>query len=310
MRKYRASNRVPFGGFILLILIAVIGGAILGGILWAVDDYVHFYLVIVFPLFAGAIAGALLRLGVTAGKVRSPLFALLMGFIAGLVMFGVYHYADYTITFLGILREPTVQTGGKVPSDADVDKLTKELFQDYHVSDSGFLGYLEYEANIGFSITNADYVNNDSDLNLTGNLVWAYWGIEILIAMITAGAIARGAANQPFDEESGDWYGSPSRLGITTTKNSKALTTALKDGNWQQAGSLLTTQGIGYPRHEVLLRRSRTPSAVPQQQDIYLTVNYAQRSNRTVVKSSGLVSPSELDLIQRSMQTQSIAAQR
>ena len=56
MRKYRASNRVPFVGFLLLLLIAVLGGAVLGGILWAVDDLAHFYLVIVFPLFAGAIA--------------------------------------------------------------------------------------------------------------------------------------------------------------------------------------------------------------------------------------------------------------
>src|SRR5579871_2337802 len=294
MRKYRASNRVPFVGFLLLLLIAVLGGAVLGGILWAVDDLAHFYLVIVFPLFAGAIAGGIFRIGVRLGKVRSPLFALLMGILAGLIMFGVYHFADYYVTFRGTIRDAITASYNTTPTDAQLDQaINQELTN--KVGDTGFVGYLKYYALQGFSITNSTFGETDTsdDMQLQGNVVYGYWVVEILIAAITAGALAYVAANQPFDEESGGWFGAPTRLAQTTTKNSKALINALKDGNWQQAGAQLTAQEIKYPRHEVLLRRAPTPGAVPQQQDIYLTVSFAQRRGRTVVKSKGLMAPSE-----------------
>ncbi len=95
MRKYQPSNRVPFGSFILLALLAIVGSAVVGGILWALDAYAHFYLVIVYPLIAGGIVGGVLVLGVRVGKVRSPFIAMLIGLVCGVLIYGVYHYASY-----------------------------------------------------------------------------------------------------------------------------------------------------------------------------------------------------------------------
>ena len=95
MQKYRASNRMSFGGFILLLVLTIISAAALGGILFALDYYLHFYLVLIFPMAAGAIAGGLLVRGVYTAKVRSPLVAGIVGLLCGVLMFGVYHVASY-----------------------------------------------------------------------------------------------------------------------------------------------------------------------------------------------------------------------
>lgn len=304
MRSYRASNHTPFSGFLLLLLLALVSGAALGGILWALDNYLSFYLIVVFPLFAGAIAGGLLLLGVRAGKVRSPFTAALMGVIAGLVIFGVYHFASYYVTFRGVVRDAIVQSDNVTPTDAQLDQaINQELMK--QVSDTGFTGYLRYAAQQGFSITNSTFESDSSDdLQLQGQTVYLYWVVEIVIACGMAGWLAAREAGQPFDEDANLWYGSPTRLAITSVKSRKALFNALKQGDFQTAGSLLTTQEIKYPREEVLIRRSPAASGRLAQQDIYLTVNYCQRKGRTVIQRRGVVSPSELDLIERAMATQ------
>jgi hypothetical protein len=111
MRKYQPSGRIPYLGFILLILVALLGGAAVGGILWALDHYLNISLVFVFPLFAGAIVGGLLVLSVRSTKVRSPFFAALMGIVAGIVIYGVYHAASYYVSFRGEIREFYAEEG-------------------------------------------------------------------------------------------------------------------------------------------------------------------------------------------------------
>ena len=305
MRKYRASNRVPFGSFLMLLVLAVIGGAAVGGILWAVDAFVHFYLVLLFPIVGGAIAGGLLARGVHAGKVRSPFIAGLVGVISALVMFGVYHGASYYVTFRGDMHEAYIENTGKGASDDDFERaLNKLMFTE--VGDTGFVGYLKLAAREGFSITRtSSSFSGDSGLELKGDIVWGYWAVEILLAAGFAAVIAAREAGQPFDEEANAWYGAPALMAIASNKSRKALVNAIKDGDFLQAGSFLTTQQIKYPRLEVTIRRSPA-SASTIMTDAYLTVNYLQRQGRSTAVRSGVVSPSELDLIQRGMQQASL----
>ncbi|MEO8392707.1 MAG: hypothetical protein ABI700_06925, partial [Chloroflexota bacterium] len=125
--------------------------------------------------------------------------------------------------------------------------------------------------------------------------------VELLLAGIIAAVLASNEARQPFDEETNEWYGAPTALALATLKARKPLDTALKDGDYQTVGSLLTVNNIRYPRNEIMLRRSPAASGSLAQQDIYLSVNYAQRKGRTVVKKAGLISPAELDLIKRAI---------
>jgi hypothetical protein len=115
--------------------------------------------------------------------------------------------------------------------------------------------------------------------------------------MIAAAAVAWGAAKQPFDERSGEWYGDAERVGRASHKGRKELVNAFKDGRYAEAGRMLTRGEIKYPLMEVTTRRS--PDA--QAQDIYVTLNYVQRQGRGSPIKTGLVSPGELDMLVKAM---------
>jgi hypothetical protein len=306
MRKYRASNHTPFGSFLLLLILGILSAVAVGGILWAVDNYLHFYLVVAFPLFAGLIAGGLLVLGVRSGKVRSPFLAGLIGLVTGVLIFGVYHYATYYVTFRNDARAIYIKNVGETPTDQELDQAIDVLFLDKKdgVGATGFIGYLKFTARIGLTITNSTSVTStdtSTDINLKDQWAFVYWGAELLLAGIIAAIVAAREAGQPFDEDANAWYGKPTVLAAATLKARKPLDKALNDGDYQTAGGLLTVQNIRYPRNEVLLRRSPAATGSMVQQDIYLTVNYCQRKGRSVVKKAGLISPSELDLMKRTI---------
>src|SRR5689334_21763113 len=245
MQKYRASNQMTFGGFILLLVLAIISGAALGGVLFALDYYLHFYLVLLFPLVAGTIAGGLLTRGVYAGKVRSPFMAFLVGLICGILMYGVYHAASYYIGFRGVMRSAYVEKTKENLSEADLDKLVNAFLNYNKVDDTGIVGYLKYTTLEGITITStSSYGSTSSSDTLKGNLVWGYYAVEILLAGLIAAFMAAGAAGLPFDEDAGEWYLPPMYLAATTGKARKELLNALKVGDFQQAGALMTRENI------------------------------------------------------------------
>lgn len=298
MQKYRASGRMSFGGFILLLLLAVIGATAMGGILFALDYYLHFYLILVFPMFAGAIAGGLLARGVYSAKVRSPLIAGLVGIICGVLMYSVYHVASYYVGFRTDMRQVYVKNVGKEPTDAEFDSELDALLQD-EVGDKGFVGYLKLTAKEGITITStSSYTSTSKGETLKDNLVWGYYGVEILLAALFAAFIAGRAAGEPFDEDANEWYGPPMLFATTTTKSRKDLVNALKDGNFQQAGTLLTQQDIKYPRIDMNIRRSKNGGS---SQDTFIQLAYRQRSNRSNTIRTGVVSSSEFESIKRGM---------
>ena len=296
MQKYRASNRMSFGGFILLLVLAVISAAALGGILFAVDYYAHFYLVLMFPMFAGAIAGGLLTRGVYSAKVRSPIVAWLVGLICGVLMFGVYHFASYYVGFRTDMRKAYVENVGQEPTDAEFDEVLDLLLKD-EVGDVGIMGYLKLTAKEGMSITRTAS-SSSSAIDLQDEWVWVYWGVEILLAGLFAAFIAGRAAGEPFNEDSNDWYGPAMFFATAPGKSRKDVVNAFKDGNFQQAGMFLTQQDIKYPRIDVNLRRSKDGSS---SQDTFVQLMYSQRRGRSSGLKSGMLSSSDFESLQRGM---------
>ncbi len=298
MQKYRASNRISFGGFILLLLLAVIGAAAMGGILFALDYYLHFYLILIFPMFAGGIAGGLLARGVYSAKVRSPILAGLVGLICGILMYGVYHVASYYVGFRGDFRSAYVEDTKKTLSDSDLDRILNATLQK-EVGDTGIMGYLKLTAKEGITITStSSYASTSKGETLKDNLVWVYYGVEILLAGLFAAFIAGRAAGEPFDEDAGEWYGPPLLFASTDKKSRKDLVNALKDGNFQQAGTLLTQAEIKYPRVNMNIRRTKNASS---SQDVFVQLTYNTRSNRPSNLKSGVISASEFESIKRGM---------
>lgn len=294
MRKYRPSGRVPFLGFILLILLALIGAAAVGGLLWALENFLNLSLVFVFPLFAGAIVGGLLALGVRMGKVRSPFFAGLVGLVAGILIYGVDQGALYLVTFRNEMRDAYIENVGETPTDAELTEAIDQALTDIY-GEPGVVGYLADLADRGISITRTGASSSGSGIELEGNWVFVYMVVEVLIAAITAAVLAARAARNPFDEETDQWYGPPMLIGSVPAKMNKTLDAALKAGDFGTAGSLMSAQDVPYPRTDILIRRSPVESVPPS--DIYVMVNNAQRANRTTTRRTGVVVPHELQLL-------------
>ena len=294
MRKYRASGAAPAGGVALLLVVALVGGAVIGGTLWAIEHFTNFYLVVLFPLAAGAILGGILALVVRSSKIRSPIIAGLFGLAAGVIAYGVYHFAAYYVTFRGEVRTALVENGAKAPSDGDVDELMNLVLRD-EVGDTGFMGYMNLMAREGITI-NRTVSTSSSGIHLQGTGAWVYWGIDVVAVALIAAFMAGRAAGEPFDENAGMWYGSPQLLGVADNRPRKELVKALKNGDFQAAGRLLTTQDLKYPRVEVYTRRSQDPTA-----DVYVQVNATRRQNRTSVMQRGMLSANEFAMLERAM---------
>jgi hypothetical protein len=293
---------VPFGGFLLMLIAGAVIGVGVGLLLWAVETYVHIYLIILFPIIAGAIVGGVLAWAVRSSKVRSPLIAALIGLAAALVAYGTYHFAGYYITFRGDMRAAYIENSGRTPTDAQLDDELNELMQD-EVGDSGFLGYLRVVAREGFSISRTGVSTSSNAVDLEGDIVWAYWAVELLVIVGFGAILPARAAGEPFDEDDNVWYGKPTLIGITTGKARKDLLRALENGDFQGAGRMLTTQNIKYPRTEVMLRRSPAANTMPQ--DVFVTIHQSQRQGRSTVVKSGILSPTELNWLTGAMEGRS-----
>lgn len=298
MQTYRASNRVPFGGFLLMLIVGAIVAVGVGLLLWAVETYVSLYLIILFPLLAGAIVGGVLAWAVRAGKARSPLIVGLVGLAAGVLAYGTYHFAGYYVTFRGDMREAYIENSGRTPTEEQFNRELDELMEDEYGA-TGFIGYLTIIADEGFSISRTGSSSSGSGLDLQGNIVWGYFALELLVIVGFALFLPARAAGEPFDEDDNVWYGAPTIIGVGSGKARKDIIQALESGDFQGAGRMLTTQGVNFPRTEVLIRRSPVQNGMPQ--DVYLTVNQAQRQGRSTVVKKGVLSPTELDWLMGGM---------
>jgi hypothetical protein len=295
MRSYRASGAAPFGGVILLLLIAVASGLIVGGILWAVDNYLSLYLVVLFPLLAAAIVGGILTLLVRGVKIRSPLLAGLIGLIGGLLIYATYHYATYYVSFRNAVRDSLVESGAKSVSDAELDELINEQLQ-VDFGDTGFVGYLKLAAQDGITITRTTSISSESGIELKDNVLLGYWGLEWLLVALGVAVATGRAANDPFDEKAGTWYGPPMLVAMTDKKSRKEFLKALKAGDYAKAGSFLTTQPLNYPRTEVVTRRAQDPAA-----DVYIQVRTAPRQGRFTIDRRGMMTANEFADLRRAM---------
>nr|MBA3869861.1 hypothetical protein [Anaerolineae bacterium] len=153
------------------------------------------------------------------------------------------------------------------------------------------------------TITNSSYGTTTGSDTLKGNLVWGYYAVELLLAGLVAAFIAGAAAGQPFDEDANEWYGPPVYFATAGKMFRKDLLNALKVGDFQQAGALLTQQDIKYPRINMNIRRSKSSTS----QDVFVQLTYNTRRNRPNALKKGVITASDFESLKRGM-TQAASA--
>ncbi len=302
MKKYNPSGQVSFGAIILMLLAAIIGGAAAGLALWAVEHFTQFYLVVAFPIIAAFLVGGLLTLIVRGMKVQNVPSIILAGVVGGLVLYGVYQYATYFVTFREGIRQEMASGSAEV-SDAELDEfLNGVLAEEY--GQPGFLGYLQFAAETGITINRATSSSSSGGLELQGTAWWIFSAVELVAAIAVAAGTPIRAASFPLDSKTGERYPTPTLFAVAEAKKPAPIFQAIKAGDWRQVGGLFhTDQSQPYPRIEMLVARTQAPDA-----DVYvefqhiLKTGLGQRRGQTARTERGMISPNDFAALQQTMQ--------
>ena len=245
MKPYRPSNKVPGTGWIWLLALSTLGGAVVGGAIAFIARWI--YLLLIFPALMGFTSGSATTIAIKKGKVRSPLVSLFFGVLTGLITYGSYHGGEYFLTRQSFAKEIEAELGQDLDS-ADMDALMDSFFQE-QTGSTGFVGYLKFSAKQGLSIGRAGSSSDGVPLNET--FTWVYWLIELAIIEAISVIMAKSAAQDPFCETCDQWYGQGQRLGTVADDQSEIFLKALEADQIVQAGTHIQPRAATIPYLEV-----------------------------------------------------------
>ncbi len=292
MREYKSSGIAPFPGIIRASAYGLIAAAVVGTLLFAIDHYIGFYLIVLFPIIAGFMVSFVVSQGITAGKIRNAGVAILIGAICGFTTMGVYHFLDYQIAFKNEIKN-AISQGGSSISDP-VEQLAEDAFLKGEVKQTGFMGFLNYQANQGITITRSTSSNG---IHLIGGWAWGYFALEVLIVMFLVSLMASGAASEPFDERSNAWYGSAVHVLSAPLEQAQTIRAALKSGSFESAGKLMSREALAVPK--VDLNARSTPDGHPDSivlELVEITLD-SKKNQKTNKLETGMVTQAELESI-------------
>jgi hypothetical protein len=286
-RRYVATGRCEPLAILAVLGVALVGGAITGAVLGVVGRWL--WLIVLFPLLIGGVAGGLAAWTIARHRVRAPLLVLLLGAIGGA---GGY-VSSHAVSYLLFRSEITAAVKWRTPSasDSDVASRIDELLMQ-RAGHSGFGGYLTLAAEQGVSIKRLS--TQEKGEALSGIAVWILWLVELLLAAGMAGAIAHDRARKPFCEDCQTWFGVPQLAAAGGTGASLArreLHSALEIGDFDRAAAVL----VAPPTTSTFVVKS---SECPRcSADCYCTlerVTQTSKGNRSRALESWLVTKGEM----------------
>lgn len=242
MKPYIPDNRSSLRGMAIVALTAILGGLAIGGLLFLVSRFI--YLIILFPVIAGALGGAILERAIKAGKMRIPIFAIICGLLMGIICYTSYNYYDY----LKSRQDARVEIVDELSNPAyDIDPQdNKEEIADEIIDDGlmrktgkpGFLGFLIINLQRGMTLKSTR--STSGGFTLTPLMTLIVWIAEMMIIGIAAAVFAKKQTEQPFCQTHNRWYNPTSHLGGFSLDGSN--TTAIhqiRNGVFEQVGQLL-----------------------------------------------------------------------
>ena len=212
-----SSNRLI--ALVIAVFVSIGMGAVVGVTVSIIGNF--FYLILLFPIGMGFVAGSYLANLVKELKIRRMVETIFLSMLAAVTMYGAYHYGRYAAL--------QVQTSIILFSDLskameDESLNVARTLVDYAMKEetgySGFGGYMLYKAKEGISIGRS-YSN--SRLNLGFTFTWLYWFIEFGIILWMIFVMTWKSANALFCEFCKNWYGTEKHLGGTSLRKESLL---------------------------------------------------------------------------------------
>lgn len=216
-RYYRDSGAVPFGGTVLMLVCGIVTAAVLSFIYAFLDYYNPFiYVTFLATAVVGLGVGMAVNVGATLGKVRSPLYARLVGVLSGFL--AVYLcWAFYLWAAQMAIEELPVVAG----------------FQEAKLSfdPSRMYAVVQVIAENGlWSIFGG---------TPTGWGLYAIWLVEAAIIFGAAVIVATGN-DKPFCEECSEWTGQQENLLSLENTDFAQLRTDLEEERYERIDELCT----------------------------------------------------------------------
>jgi hypothetical protein len=238
-----SSNAIPLSGVLILFLIMLVGAPLIGAIVAFIGQYL--YLIIAFPIGAGAAAGFVMAQGVTLGKVRDALVVAVLG----LFTYGSYRYVAYLMARndarADILEEWKAIEAEYEPADiaiADETAIADEIIDEILLEEtgrSGFLGMVLLDAQEGMSVSPARSSYNSEGVNIGTTLTWLYWLLEVVIVAGVPAFMASEATKRPFCEYHDRWYAKEKSLGGVEPAQAENTIGLLQGGEYLLFGKSL-----------------------------------------------------------------------
>lgn len=243
LQAYRPSHRAAWQGAVVLLFTTICIGRALGGFAFILSGVI--WLMVLFPLVLGLLAGFLLSKIVLHYKVRSPSISIAMA----IMISAAFHSVGYD-TFQFEARQVIADQQGLRDSAAQAQVIDGFLVQE--TGYTGFLGYLKFIAQEGVSFGR---LGSSQILTLNEPMTWLYWVVEF--GIIIAGAIAgvRDDSKKPFCEACNCWYESGEHLGSVATSDATRFMESVQTGNKRQARQLIGHNSGTSPSLEVYIQR-------------------------------------------------------
>ncbi|MFN4798308.1 MAG: hypothetical protein ACK5MX_18805, partial [Pseudanabaena sp.] len=229
MRNYQPSNIAPSQGVAILAASSLVSGVAIGGATAFIGKFIYF--IVLFPLAMGFATGSVLGFAVKKGKIRSPIAALGLGLLGGLVTYGSLMYGQY----MNFQQETaTIMEREYNVKDKNLANEQINVFLQQETGSSGFVGFLKMAAKEGTSIS-----KGSSKLKLNDTFTYLLWLIELGLVGFLAASIPFKSASEPFNEEANEWYGEKKWVGSATEESRDELIRLLNMDDITGAAALL-----------------------------------------------------------------------
>lgn len=223
--------------------------ALLGAVL--VGVFYHFVarfldLLILFPLAAGGIVGAVIASLAKKHKVRSKGALAIVGILCGLLAYGTKVVCDSLYARSQFIPAYAAQIAGNNPAlQAQLEDKMRAQVTPLRF----FPLYLEMAAEEGISISSTHNMSSSaSNAPITGLGFWGFFLLDGLLITGAATAIAWSQAASPYCEPCDDWYGTEmtvSRLHPDQGEDAKRL---IESRDFEALGNL-RGEGAGDKMH-------------------------------------------------------------
>jgi hypothetical protein len=223
---------------ILVLSLAILATLIVGLLVGLLAGFLSklVYIVFLFPLGVGLVAGFFLEKTIAGAKVRKVTQGALLGCLMAVTVYGTYQVTNY-VAFRGqalfeMHQKFLEETGESEPMVAN-------LFVDYALKKetgfSGFPGYILYTNKQGVTVGKTF----GSGINLGPFFTWIFWLLEVAIIGWVTVRKGRQAADRLFCETCQRWYGKEYHIGGVSAARAEALTQLLERRDFARAGVML-----------------------------------------------------------------------